>query len=145
MADFELDGFDAMLAALRAIAGKVEAATPAGLARAAHHLEGAIKTELSRTSHPPGTPTPSPPGSPPSLVTGTLRRSIQVEGPIQAGPGRWSAKVGTGLVYSRIQEYGGTAGRGAHLPPRPYIAPALAGALPAMGAFIEQAWTGALS
>jgi phage gpG-like protein len=140
----DLDGFEAMIAALEGITTKVVAATPEGLAKAAHLLEGAIKIELSRTSHPPGTPTPSPPGSPPSLVTGTLRRSIQVEGPAQTGPGRWTANVGTGLVYSRIQELGGTAGRGAYLPPRPYMAPGLAAALPAMGGAIERAWADAL-
>jgi hypothetical protein len=141
----ELDGFEAMMTELEAIVGKVVGATPQGLANAAHHLEASIKLELSRTSHPPGTPTPSPPGSPPSLITGTLRRSIQVEGPTQTGPGRWTANVGTGLVYSRIQEYGGTAGRGSRLPARPYMAPGLATALPGMGALIEQAWADALS
>jgi phage gpG-like protein len=140
----ELDGFEAMMAALRGIGANVVAATPHGLSNAAHHLEAQIKMELSRTSHPPGTPTPSPPGSPPSLVTGTLRRSIQVEGPEQTGPASWSVKVGTGLVYSRIQEYGGTAGRGAQLPARPYMAPGFATALPGMQAFIERAWADAL-
>lgn len=143
----ELDGFDAMLSALQGIGARVVAATPEGLNRAAHHLEAQIKVELSRTSHPPGTPTPSPPGSPPSLITGALRRSIQVEGAQPTGPGRWTAAVGTGLVYSRIQELGGVTGRGhrTRLPARPYMAPGLATALPGMGAFIEQAWADALS
>lgn len=141
----ELDGFDAMLGALQAISARVQAATPDGLARAGHHLEALVKMELSRTSHPPGTPTPSPPGSPPSLISGALRRSIQVEGPQPTGPGRWTVHVGTGLVYSRIQELGGTAGRGAYLPPRPYMAPGLAAAIPGMQRFMEEAWSDALS
>jgi hypothetical protein len=85
----ELDGFEAMMAALRAIPERVAAATPTALAQAGHVVEGMVKLELSRTSHPPGTPTPSPPGSPPSLITGALRRSIMVEGPAQIGDAKW--------------------------------------------------------
>lgn len=137
----ELDGFDGMLAELEGVAVRVVAATPGALAQAAHYLEGQIKIELSRTSHPPGTPTPAPPGTPPSLVTGNLRRSIQVEGPQQAGPASWSVKVGAETVYARVQELGGGPSR---LPARPYMAPGLATALPGMVSIFERAWTDAL-
>jgi hypothetical protein len=137
----DLDGFDAMLAQLQGIAARVVATTPNALGKAAHYLEGQIKTELSRTSHPPGTPTPSPPGSPPSLVTGNLRRSAQVEGPTQTGPASWSASVGMESVYARVQELGGGP---SNLPARPYVAPTFAASLPAMGALIESAWADAL-
>jgi phage gpG-like protein len=137
----ELDGFEAMKTALEAIAVRVLGATPQALTRAAHHLEAQVKVELSRTSHPRGTPTPSPPGSPPSLISGTLRRSVQVEGPDQTGAASWSAKVGADTVYAAVQEHGG----GNNLPARPYMAPGLATALPAMSAYFEQAWADALS
>jgi len=137
----ELDGFEAMLTALRAVGERVVAATPDGLGNAAAHLEAEVKALLSSTSHPAGTPTPSPPGSPPSLVSGNLRRSIQVEGPSQTGAGRWSVSVGSGLVYAGVQEHGG----GNNLPARPYMAPGLATAIPGMQAYMEAAWASALT
>lgn len=137
----DLDGFEAMLAQLQTIPVKVVAVTPNALGKATHYLEGAIKVELSRTSHPPGTPTPAPPGTPPSLITGNLRRSAQVEGPTQTGPASWSASVGMESVYARVQELGGGP---SNLPARPYMAPALATSLPAMAGLIESAWANAL-
>lgn len=89
--------------------------------------ERAIKAMLSRTSHSRGTPTPAPPGAPPAIITGTLRRSVIGSGPADEGGGRWVATVRPTTVYARIQEMGGRAGRGhrSKLPPRPYVAPAV--------------------
>jgi len=77
--------------------------------------------ELGRSSHPPGTPTPSAPGDPPSLITGTLRRSVMAK---NLGPG--FRRVGATTIYARIQELSGDTGRGhaTHLPARPYLKPA---------------------
>lgn len=88
--------------------------------------ERGIKAELSRSSHSRGTPTPSPPGSPPAIITGSLRRSVITQPPTGGG-GVWSAAGGPTIVYSRIQELGGRAGRGHRtvLPPRPYVRPAV--------------------
>lgn len=141
----ELTGFDAMLSALRGISANVVAGTPDGLAQAGHLVEGLVKTELSRTSHPRGTPTPSAPGSPPSLVSGALRRSIQVEGPQQVGAGSWSVSIGTNIVYGPIQERGGVAGRGARLPARPYMYPGLIAALPGIESIMYRTWADALN
>ena len=141
----DLDGLEAMLSALEAIGVRVGAATPPALAKAGHQLEAMVKIQLSLTSHKKGTPTPSPPGSPPSLVSGALRRSIQVEGPAQSGTAAWTVHVGPTIVYGRIQELGGVAGHGATLPARPYMAPGLAQALPAIGSILERAWADALS
>jgi hypothetical protein len=135
----DLDGVAELESAMAGMAVQVDAATGRGLTQAVHHLEGQIKQLLSLTSHKQGTPTPSAPGSPPSLVTGQLRRSIQVEGPSRSGIGQWSAKTSANTVYAAVQERGGN-----HLPARPYMAPALAAALPAMGQLIEQAWAAAL-
>lgn len=51
----------------------------AGLYKIAAAIETKAKAELSKTSHPYGTPSPAPAGGPPSLVTGTGRRSITHE------------------------------------------------------------------
>ncbi len=114
----------------RALAGMVAAADRASreaVAKGAHLIEAETKRNLALTSHRKGTPTPSPPGQPPSLVTGQLRRSIQVKGPVSLGSGTWQASVGPTAVYGRIQELGGVTGRGgrSYLPPRPYLGPAL--------------------
>jgi len=69
----------------------------------------------------------SPPGSPPMLQTGTLRRSIKVVGPDSTGPTGWTISVGPTVIYGRIHELGGDTGRGGstHLPARPFLKPAL--------------------
>jgi phage gpG-like protein len=104
----------------RAPAGVKAAAAAMGLA-----METAAKLELSRVSHSRGTPTPSPPGSPPALISGALRRSV-ITRPDAASGYRASVTVGGTIVYARIQELGGRAGRNhaSLLPPRPYLRPA---------------------
>ena len=71
---------------------------------------------LRKSAHPRGTVTPSAPGEPPALVTGTLRRSAQIVPAVTAGS-RAVASVRVGVVYARIQEKGGTvsAKRSAYL------------------------------
>lgn len=103
--------------------------------------ERGIKAELSRSSHSRGTKTPSPPGSPPSLISGALRRSV-ITNPPTGGGGVWTAYGGPTIVYARIQEMGGRAGRGHRtvLPPRPYVRPAI-GQLQASGRLSEIAMT----
>jgi len=117
-------GLSELNGALIALEADLQKATRVATAHAAHLAETAIKQMLTTSSHQKGTPTPSQPGEPPSLITGTLRRSIKVRGPVPAGYGRWLAEVGPTAVYGRVQELGGTAGRGAELPPRPYVQPA---------------------
>jgi phage gpG-like protein len=90
--------------------------------------ERAIKLELSRSSHAAGTKTPASAGSPPSLISGRLRGSVRQTRSFSSGSKQWSVWVAPTVVYARIQELGGFAGKGhhAHLPPRPYISPAVA-------------------
>lgn len=85
--------------------------------------EREIKKLLGVSSHPLGTPTPSPRGTPPSLVTGQLRRSVRQTKLYQSGAGRWTVHIAPTTVYARIQELGGWTGRGhaSHLPARPYV------------------------
>jgi phage gpG-like protein len=96
--------------------------------------------ELSRFTHPPHSSwgwvtsspgnwsanTNSPPGSPPALVSGALRASVIPSPPVVTGDSA-TVIVGGTTVYARIQELGGWAGKGdrSHLPPRPYLKPAL--------------------
>lgn len=119
----------------RTNAATLKAATTGG-----HLLEAQVKlalTESHRSSNPGGRDSrgrftsgghsASPPGSPPALVTGTLRRSIKVVGPVPKGATGWTVSVGPTAVYGRIQELGGVTGRGGAttLPARPYMAPSL--------------------
>jgi hypothetical protein len=118
-----ITGLSELNGALAALEHDLQRATRLATAHAAHLAEAAIKQILTTSSHPKGTPTPSAPGEPPSLVTGTLRRSTKVTGPVPAGFGRWLAEVGPTAAYGRVQELGGTANY-AVLPPRPYVQPA---------------------
>ncbi|MFJ8606376.1 hypothetical protein ACIRH0_04180 [Streptomyces sp. NPDC093675] len=143
----QITGLSQLNGALLALERDLQIATRTATAKAAHLAEAAIKQMLTTSSHPKGTPTPSNPGDPPSLVTGTLRRSTKVTGPVPAGMGRWLAEVGPTAVYGRVQELGGTAGRGAELPPRPYVQPAFE-RLVASGAIRSTyyaAWAAAIS
>lgn len=128
-----------------------------GLMKAAHLLERDIKASLSETGEPGSQGrdskgkftkrsggASSAPGTPPHLQSGDLRRSIQVDDPVGLGGARWSVEVGPTVEYGRIQELGGVAGRGAVLPPRPYVAPALERMGPAMAAVMREAWRAGL-
>ena len=92
-----------------------------------------------------GGASPSPPGTPPARVTGTLARSVRVAPAVMVSAYAASNSVAPHTVYARIQQYGGeiharhlTAGGkpgylrwegrdGVHyrhsvtLPPRPYM------------------------
>jgi hypothetical protein len=86
--------------------------------------EAEMRRLLSLRSHAKGTPTPSPPGQPPAMISGRLRRSVIADQPTRVGAFRWRSRVGPkGVVYARIQDKGGVAGNGAVLPPRPYVDP----------------------
>ncbi len=97
--------------------GQVIALKQAGLV-----VERAAKIKLSENGrHEEGTPTPSAPGSPPSIISGTLRASVKTMEPVKRGFGQYSILVGPTVVYGRVQELGG--GRN-NLPARPYMKPA---------------------
>lgn len=115
-------------AKLRQMIEKAPAAAEAGVMAMGLDLTAEVKVdELSRTSHAAGTPTPSAPGNPPSLISGALRGSVYPDPPMVHGY-RATIKVGGRTVYARIQEFGGQAGRNhaSTLPPRPYLSPATA-------------------
>jgi phage gpG-like protein len=116
------------------------AATRAAMAMALTFTTEVKIVELSRT-----TSSPSPAGSPPALVSGALRDSVRPEPPVIEGP-RTAVVVGGTVVYARIHELSGWAGRGhaSFLPKRPYIKPAVE-RLIASGALTRAAVTGWLS
>ncbi|WP_214103238.1 hypothetical protein [Acrocarpospora catenulata] len=116
---------DALIVALRAMGDRSSDGARAAADAMALGAEREIKRTLRTTSHPKGAPTPSAPGTPPSLVSGSLRRSVKAGRPRQTGAARWEAKTAPTIVYSRIHELGGWTGRGhrSYLPPRPYVRP----------------------
>lgn len=152
--EFGGDNVPAELAAM--IAAKREAGRRA-VAKAAALVERNIKVELSRSSHPPKTSTPSRPGSPPSLVSGHLRRGVRTAGP-RPIPRGWEATVGPTAEYARVQEKGATikAKSGRYLrfvidgrtiltprvtlPPRPYVAPGWRASQPGIRAIFGAEW-----
>lgn len=131
-----MTGIAEFRAALDEIVARVNAATRQAVTTGGHVLEAETKRLLSnsgtaaaqgrdasgrftRVARPS-----SPPGSPPMLQTGTLRRSIKVTAPESTGPTGWTISVGPSVIYGRIQELGGDTGT-ATLPARPYLKPAL--------------------
>ena len=98
---------DELPAYLEAIAARVPAAAAAAANAMANAEQRYLVTNvLIRYTHPMYTKTPSPPGQPPALVTGTLRRSLRI---VPAPPAaRTTASLAPHTVYARIQEVGGT-------------------------------------
>jgi phage gpG-like protein len=145
--DFHVDmpNWGRVAASIVEKAGALDTATKVGVGLVAHRAEAAAKQELARKSHKKNTPTPSQPGEPPATVSGSLMRSIQVQGPTGLG-GMYSASTGPTMIYSRIQELGGAAGKGHRvaLPARPYMAPALAKTLPEIRTIMVGAWRRAM-
>jgi len=131
-------GVDTAARRLDALGKAVKVAMKRATSRAMDLAEREIKNRLRLKSHMFGTPTPSRPGEPPALISGTMMRSVHADGPPR-WVDRWTivGKVSPHAVQSRIQELGGfvrVGNRGrigpqtrenyAYLPPRPYVAPA---------------------
>lgn len=115
------------LNALDRIIAAIEDFTPAAVEECRDQTRRDTVRLLRMRMHPPGTPTPSPPGEPPAKISGDLLRSV-VGSPVErTGEWTWRAWVGPTSVYGRIQELGGVSGRGhrTHLPPRPYLSRAV--------------------
>jgi phage gpG-like protein len=134
------------------------------MAMAEHYRDHVKDVTLRRYGHAPATETDSPPGQPPAWVSGELARSITaVQGP---SSGTYAtATVGPHVIYARIQELGGHIrpvrarylrwtedgithySKHVYLPPRPYMAPALADCIAdgsltagAAAAFMAEVW-----
>lgn len=146
-------------AAILAKMAAVDRATPRAMSEGLRIVERSVKKILRTYTHPEGTPTTSPPGQPPALVTGTLMRSVRTRGPY---PGRrrytYRGTVGPTAVYARIQELGGRVrarGRGhagpqvehsyTRLPARPYVKPATNRVRRDVRRVFANRWTAALA
>lgn len=142
MTSIEWQGVDKFLAALAARGVKASADTPAAINDVLRTVARQQRTLLNLGSHPKGTKTGSPPGSPPWRITGHLMDSVTVRRAVPTGFGRWEGQVGPTARYGRIQELGGNTGRGhrTHLPPRPSLYPAVAIIRPTVGAAFRSAW-----
>ncbi|HWU23642.1 MAG TPA: hypothetical protein VN088_19040 [Nocardioides sp.] len=129
---------DAILARVRTAS---DGAVDDGLAM----VQQSAQQNLRHFTHPPGTPTPSAPGDPPALISGTLLRSVKARR-TSTGPNVFAGKVGSTVIYGPPQERGARTGRGHHtiLPPRPWLRPAAFNALPKAGKHIISAWTRAI-
>jgi hypothetical protein len=132
--------------ALAAIAARVDVATGHATHEAAKHVQTHAHELLTQRSHARGTPTPSPPGSPPARISGDLAGSVKAHDPERHELGHWSAETAPDTPYAAIQEHGGHAGRGgaSHLPARPYMAPAVEHSKPQIAAGYYEAWAAAI-
>lgn len=121
---------------------EAKAAAAAANAMALEFHRELVNVTLRKSSHAEGAPTPSAPGQPPALVTGTLRRSARPVPAVASGP-RAVASVRVSVIYARIQSKGGVIrvvrkkvlankrtgqffGKSVRLPARPFMEPTLA-------------------
>lgn len=130
-------GIGAVQAALDRILAESQVASVQIVKRGQAVLEGNIKKQFTG-SHKAGEPTTSAPGSPPDVVTGTLRRGITSSAVSMSGFAAVGSVYPT-AVYSRIQELGG---RG--LPPRPYMQSGYDASLSKLREIAEQEWARAI-
>ena len=133
----------------------LQKATRKAVGLAATIIQAEVKKQLNKTG--PGRPSPA--GSPPAKQTGSLGRSIQLD-TSRLNDKKPSARVGTNLVYARIQEFGGTiAGRpwlvfkvgdefrkvrSVRLPARPYFRPGVKIARPKIKKAVRKVFNEAL-
>lgn len=140
-----VQGVDEWKAATQAIRERTRVETDRAVDDSLAVIQQAAQRNLSLTSHPRGTPTPSQPGQPPSLIGGALRRAVKARRLLH-GPRVFSGGVGPTIVYGPIQERSGWAGAGhrSFIPARPYLRPARASAIPAIRRIFITAWTRAI-
>lgn len=121
-----LDGVTELLGRFKGMAVAAETAGQRVVIRSQTVFEAAVKKAYTQ-SHTAGTTTPSRPGSPPAVITGTLRRGWVRDTPTRSGAASWSGRVFPTTIYARIHELGGQTGRGGAttLPARPVMAPTL--------------------
>lgn len=140
MPDFRILGVAELRGALTRMVAEVEAGALEIVRRSQAEVEAEAKAAFT-SAHSRGTPTPSSPGTPPAVVTGTLRRSILSETPERIGFG-YVGRVYPTTVYARVQELGGATGRNhaAVLPARPYLKPALDRKRDRLSAIAREVW-----
>ncbi|HEX5997272.1 MAG TPA: hypothetical protein VFY84_19200 [Jiangellales bacterium] len=134
-------------AALRIKGAAVTAATRYATAEAGREVKRGMVRRLTMRRHPPGTPTPAPPGGPPAAVSGKLADSVAV-GTVRRGFGRgvYEVIVAPHRVYARIQQQGGRTGRNhaTVLPARPYLKPRTRAEMESVKRIYLRAWREAI-
>ena len=78
---------------------RIEANVVKALDRSALIVQREIKLQLSKSK------SPSAPGTPPGVVSGLLRKSVQID---RSQINAFKIRVGPGVIYARIHELGGT-------------------------------------
>jgi len=134
MGDFEFAGVSEFRKAIDTFVTRENTATRAAVAAAAHVIEASAKEHFSG-SHAKGLPHVG--GSEPNVVSGSLRRSIHVEGPVSNGLFSWTAKVGPSTVYARAIELGLRQNRSVKYP---YFGPGFTESLPRVRKIMTAAW-----
>jgi phage gpG-like protein len=125
VAGFVFEGVEPFKAAIDAMIKFADEGSRRAANNAAKAVASRTQRKLTTSSHKKGTPTPSQPGEPPSLITGQLRRSTKIVPAVPIFTGAWQSSVGPTAAYARVQELGGTTGRSGatRLPARPYLGP----------------------
>jgi hypothetical protein len=131
-------GVHEVIAALEKLAVEAAAASVRIVQRGQVVVEAEAKRQFTG-AHAKGLRTTSSPGSPPDVVTGTLRRSIRSDKPSPVGAFGASGRVYPTAIYARIQELGGATRHG-FLPPRPYMQPAHSKVLHELEAIAVEEW-----
>jgi hypothetical protein len=126
-------GVGAVQAALDHLLAEAAVASVQIVKRGQALVEGNIKKQFTG-SHARGDPTTSAPGSPPDVVTGTLRRSL-TSSPVSMSGFAAVGSVYPTAVYSRLQELGG-----GNMPARPYMQPGYDESVSKLRAIAEQEW-----
>ena len=108
-------GLEVAMVNLEGFKGKAIRGGPAAASAMARQGKQLDREMVSLTAHAPYTKTPSPPGGPPSLISGALMESMWA-GDLEPGPGAysWTAHAGPGASaasyngpYGRFLEFGG--------------------------------------
>lgn len=134
---FHFEGVSEFEGSVDALIVRMMVATNTGLTEAGHVVEARTKMNASGR---PG----------PNVVSGTLRRSIHVEGPSNYGTDGRKVEIGPSVIYGRRVELGFTGadslGRNYATPGFPYLAPALETLRTTLlpGIF-QQAWAAAIA
>lgn len=139
--------FEAWEQATRDLQVRLMRATTAAGRESMYLIERNWKFYLRTFTHREGTPTPSPRGGPPALVTGNLIRSWRTERPFMGDkPFTVITRGGPTAVYARIHELSGQAGRGhlTHIPKRPHVRPMVLVSRRGVRRIHISAWTGAI-
>lgn len=128
-------------AALLALGARTSDNTLDAIEQGAIALRDRIQENLAQRFYPPS----SPPGEPPASRTGYLFEQVLWR-VAEISDARVQARVYPSTVYARIQELGGITGAGyrTHLPPRPYVRPAIEEISPQVQSLLTRAWAEAM-